>query len=150
MSISESAIYWSDGSSDAFRSFDAAGTYTVYIENKCFTTARTLQLETENCDCDLLLPNVFTPNEDGFNDTFGVTLHQRMLLATLYIYNRWGNLIYSSSQPKARWNGTFQGKPAASGVYYWSVNYTCLQAGTPVRQQKKGKVTLLRSSLKDQ
>jgi gliding motility-associated-like protein len=65
-------------------------------------------------------PNAFTPDNDGVNDIFtikGIGIEQ----ATLYIFNRWGELLFETNDLSAGWNGIYQGKPVEQGVYVWKV-----------------------------
>jgi gliding motility-associated-like protein len=92
---------------------------------------------------DLFLPNAFSPNGDGKNDKFRLRSN---CIATLsfQIYDRWGNLVYSTDNPlDAGWDGsTPKGKPANDGVYAYHIVYTTSKNNTPV--ELKGTVTLLR------
>ena len=68
----------------------------------------------------LLVPNVFTPNGDGKNDEFRV-LYRSLKEFHCYVYNRWGKLVYESTDPAKGWDGTINGKPAAEGAYYYVI-----------------------------
>lgn len=71
-------------------------------------------------------PNVFTPNGDGLNDSFGPLGNFPELHFDSYalqIYNRWGVPVFSSASADKRWNGKIEGKPAAETVYYYVFNY---------------------------
>lgn len=83
-------------------------------------------------------PNVFTPNFDGINDLFEVNKGNRLYSCTqVYIYNRWGQLIFSSQGPNHAWDGrTFAGEEATEGVYFYVVE---VNGAT-----EKGHVTLIR------
>lgn len=61
-------------------------------------------------------PTAFSPNNDGLNDTFGVTT-RFIDKFSLQIFNRWGELVYYSENPDERWDGTFKGATVPSGVY---------------------------------
>lgn len=64
-------------------------------------------------------PNVFTPNNDGVNDFFGIHLEGFVQLNTVKIYNRYGQLIHIATTPAEVWDGTMKGKPVPAGTYYW-------------------------------
>jgi gliding motility-associated-like protein len=66
-------------------------------------------------DCKPFIPNVFTPNNDGVNDFF--ELFGGVGPFSLQIFNRWGQMIYSSDDYQNNWDGTFKGEPVADGVY---------------------------------
>ncbi len=68
------------------------------------------------------LPNAFTPNGDGQNDLFKPLKSRFIETIDLKIFNRWGQIIFTTSDPEINWNGTNQsGKIVSDGVYY----YTC-------------------------
>jgi gliding motility-associated-like protein len=89
---------------------------------------------------ELQMANSFTPNNDGHNDCFG--LRQLVLTSNIKfeIFSRWGQLIYSSTNPNACWDGTRNGKPAPIGAYVWALK-TKTACGD---RQQKGTVLLLR------
>jgi gliding motility-associated-like protein len=66
-------------------------------------------------------PNAFTPNGDGLNDIFRVV--PAGITNTVYfrVINRWGQVLFETNQWLKGWDGTFMGKPQASGVYVWMV-----------------------------
>ena len=106
-------------------------TYTLTKKQcKATTSARvTLSVKT---DCDvkkqLEIPNVFTPNEDGVNDTFRIQLPSGSAFKEFNVYNRWGNLVHSTEphgQTVLLWDGrTTGGEACSSGVYYYVLQYT--------------------------
>jgi len=83
-------------------------------------------------------PNVFTPNFDGQNDLFEVNKGNRLYSCTqVYIYNRWGQLVFSSQGPNHTWDGrTFSGQEVPEGVYFYVIE---VNGAT-----KNGHITLLR------
>ncbi|MCC5943495.1 MAG: gliding motility-associated C-terminal domain-containing protein [Bernardetiaceae bacterium] len=72
---------------------------------------------------DLALPNAFTPNGDGLNDTFGVN-SPHLDTFSMRIFNRWGNLIFETQSTEERWDGTYQGKEAPEGEYTYQIRAT--------------------------
>jgi gliding motility-associated-like protein len=63
------------------------------------------------------VPNVFSPNEDGSNDFYGISSINASSQEA-GIYNRWGNLMVELNEPNAVWDGTVNGNNAAEGVYF--------------------------------
>ncbi len=72
----------------------------------------------------ITIPNVFTPNGDGKNDVFRIDSLSHYPGSKLEIYNRWGNLIYESSDYQNNWNGVSQqsNKKCSDGVYFYILN----------------------------
>ena len=68
----------------------------------------------------LLVPNVFTPNGDGQNDEFRV-LYRSLRDYHIWVYNRWGKLVYESTDPSKGWDGNIGSRPAAEGAYYYVI-----------------------------
>ena len=67
------------------------------------------------------LPNTFTPNGDGLNDTFGVT-GEAIKDFSLIIYNRWGQKVFETDNANQRWDGTYNGINAPQGSYAYNVS----------------------------
>ena len=65
----------------------------------------------------LVVPNFFTPNGDNINDILEIQCPNAEILE-VRIYNRWGKLVFESSDPLAAWDGLINGNPAADGVYF--------------------------------
>lgn len=91
----------------------------------------------------LYVPNAFTPNGDEINDYFTFKM-SGVRDITLEIYNRWGEVVYSTHDPYVGWNGRFQntGEVLPSGVYTYVLLANVKKGGTIYR--KKGVITLIR------
>lgn len=87
----------------------------------------------------IYIPNTFTPNGDGLNDTFGVA-GEAIQDFDMKIFNRWGQLIYETTNANERWDGTFLGQKVPSGTYVYKVS-----ASSPSgkRQNKEGSVNVI-------
>ena len=91
----------------------------------------------------LFMPNAFTPNNDGLNDLFnGIGLTDAVNY-TMKIWNRWGELIFESKDPKLGWNGekNNNGTLSPQGVYVYTISYISPR-GEDI--YKKGHLTLIR------
>lgn len=93
------------------------------------------------------LPNIFTPNDDGTNDTFNVLANGGNLLELVNVndfkvFNRWGQLIYDNDTPMTGWDGTHNGDPAPSEIYVYVIEVEFLVSGRV--EQFRGDVTLVR------
>jgi large repetitive protein len=70
------------------------------------------------------VPNSFTPNGDGLNDIFRATPVGMANTTYFRIFNRFGQVMFETNQWLKGWDGTFNGKPQASGTYVWIVSGT--------------------------
>ena len=95
------------------------------------------------CPCSVEFFNTFTPNGDGFNDTFAPKLEATFAIYVFTIYDRWGKVVFKSKDPEASWDGTINGQDAADGVYFYALNYACMSAPDDV-VSRNGSVTLIR------
>ncbi len=92
--------------------------------------------------CEMGFPNAFTPNNDGKNDIFRPIRDGRQDIAIFRVANRWGQVVYESSNTDQEgWDGTFGGKPQDMGTYQFYIKYQCLDG---IYYEKKGDVTLIR------
>jgi gliding motility-associated-like protein len=93
-----------------------------------------------NNQVELIIPNVFSPDADGYNDLFNFKTNGINSLKGS-IYNRWGTLVYEWEGLSAYWDGKIKGKAATEGVYFYIVSAKdILNAQT----EKHGTVTLIR------
>ena len=87
----------------------------------------------------LVIPNVFTPNGDTFNDFFGVQANGITELSA-QIYNRWGTLIYKWDGIDGKWDGTNKGSLASDGVYFYLIT---AKGADKKEYNQKGSITLI-------
>ncbi|WP_234733877.1 gliding motility-associated C-terminal domain-containing protein [Tellurirhabdus bombi] len=110
-------------------------------DNSCLpdrydTTRVTLVVKDSPANYDIAIPNVFTPNNDGKNDVFSIPALPADNCAEQFrkieIYNRWGRVVYSSTNRDFVWDGTGY----SSGQYFYLIDYS--------KRQYKGQITLIR------
>jgi gliding motility-associated-like protein len=105
-------------------------------------------VQTENIEFTVIqpevkVPNAFTPDGDGVNDVFRIIAPEGLaFIESMQIYNRWGSLVYESSDPNAAWDGKVKGKPAASDVYVYVIFWR--RADGALQPVIKGDLTLIR------
>jgi len=93
-------------------------------------------------DVVLLIPTAFSPNGDGVNDIFRIAKYLNIeKLLSFVVYNRWGNLVYETSNIEEGWNGMYKGREQPLGVYVWYVKALDYDGNVI---ERKGNVTLLR------
>jgi len=128
---------WQDGSSGNTFAVKAPGLYGVTVTNSCGTGSAQIQIGGGLCEA--FFPTAFTPNNDGLNDSFGILTHFQLEDYHLSIYNRYGQLVFETADPKKAWDGSYKGKAQASGVYAWR----CYYRYQSVDHRTKGTVTLV-------
>ena len=89
----------------------------------------------------LYIPNAFTPNNDGSNEQWGVG-SAFVKEIDLKIFNRFGQVIFTSENTRHMWDGTIDGKKAAEGVYIYTLTYKGFDSNKTYT--KKGFFSLLR------
>ena len=116
-------------------------TYTISgtDANGCVdTTSLTVTVE-EGCK-NIFVPTAFSPNNDDVNDVLYVR-GECIKTLELSIFNRWGELVFNSTDPNKGWNGTYKGRYENSGVF----NYTLKATTTEDMQvEQSGNITLVR------
>lgn len=116
-----SAYLWSTGETTPAIQINKPGLFSVKVtENTCVAT------DTVNVvwgDCPFFIPNAFTPNDDNKNDYFGVLNGFSLLNFSMKIYNRYGQVIFSTNNISDKWDGKYKGKAMPVGAYPWSIIY---------------------------
>ncbi len=134
------------GHSDAFSPqyrYNQPGEYIVvlvaYNEGGCTDTAQLAFLLVEH-NPGIIVPTAFTPNGDGINDQLHVYAFH-IASFRMQIFNRWGQLVFSSSNLHDRWDGRIQGVEAEVGAYVWVIEAFTVDQRV---LRLKGNVTVLR------
>ena len=95
----------------------------------------------EPLECALYIPNAFSPNASGKNDSQCLYGTECIMSMSFGIYDRWGNKVFESTDPKACWDGTFNGQALDPAVFVYHLSAT-LTGGETV--ERKGNITLVR------
>ncbi len=114
---------WSTGETSTTITVFDEGTYTVTAsQGSCEVEASYTIVP---CEYELLLPNAITPDGDGLNDEFSIPEayfdHIGDAVFNVWIYNRWGTLVYSANSKYFRWNGEVDGKIYHHNVYNYVI-----------------------------
>jgi gliding motility-associated-like protein len=92
--------------------------------------------------CYIAVPNAFTPNGDGLNDYLYPLNAFKADHLEFKVYNRLGQLLFTSNDWSQEWDGTFKGEPQAAGVFVWTLKYSLRDTGKQFF--KKGSTVLIR------
>lgn len=150
--ISEEFIAWEwafgDGKQsldkDPIHVFEKAGTYEVTLTGYDLYGCSSIETNTVQVNMPqdmVVIPNAFTPNGDGLNDTFMPKL-KAVNTFTMEIFNTWGERMFSTSEKEDKgWDGTYNGQLIPAGNYLYKITYTTPQGEIAHRS---GGVTLIR------
>jgi gliding motility-associated-like protein len=132
---------WENGSTNATRLIENEGLYWVEASNPCVSVSDTIFIKVDDCDPLLIMPNVFTPDNDGLNDVFKAGSIRNVISLHLMIFNRWGDNILQSNNLDFAWDGRFKNQKCPEGVYFWVIQYVDINGD---KHDLSGTVTLLR------
>jgi gliding motility-associated-like protein len=104
------------------------------------TTVSVKALEFICGDVYIYVPNAFTPNQDNKNDIVYVR-GQNIKEMKFMIFDRWGELVFESTNQNIGWDGTFKGQPLDPDVYVYHLKVTCVDGQENLI---KGNITLLK------
>jgi len=130
---------WNTGDTTYFITVTEEGSYSVIVRtNEGCTATNSAYLKDMYMPFYFVVPNAFTPNGDGLNDTFRpVATGELIRQFSMVIYNRWGQMIFETSDYSVGWDG----KDAPAGVYSWVISYSDM-VGKVVKM--RGSVTVVR------
>jgi len=111
---------WSDGSKSLTLNVDREGTYWAMVQEGGCVVRDSITVNYKSCtDFQVFVPNAFSPNEDGENDLFEIYFQENIVINSFLVevFDRWGNKIFKSNSPEAKWDGMFLNRPLPMGVY---------------------------------
>lgn len=123
----------------------SASENTVYkvigINSNICKDSITFEISIEDCDDDFVIPNVFTPNKDGINDEFFIIASKKVKEFKIYVYDRWGNVVYEADNIEKHWNGLNPlGKQVSDGVYGYVLK---IKSFSNKEIRKSGNITVI-------
>lgn len=128
--------------------FSEVGQYNIsaIVNYSCGVDTLSKLLNLSNCDspfedCEIDVPNVFTPNNDGINENFNPISVCNFEHYELLIYNRWGEIIISTNNELFKWDGKYNGIECSEGVYFYVIAY---KFPNDPMNFKTGTITILR------
>jgi gliding motility-associated-like protein len=132
-------LLWQDGSTGPDLVVTHEGIYKLQATNECGSHSETIRITERNCN--VLMPNAFTPNGDGMNDVFRVKYPFPVSNFHFLVTNRWGQTVFETNNIHQGWDGTFKGEPPLAGIYVWVISFTDFNNKS---QQLQGTVNLLK------
>jgi len=131
---------WQNGDTGSHFSVNQSGNYSVTVTDTLGCTGAAAISVQVDCP-DVFFPNSFTPNNDWLNDGFGPWGGLNLLSEyRLNVFGRWGELIFTSTDPYKKWNGSYKSSLLPSGTYTWYATYRL----RGIVNFRKGTITLIR------
>lgn len=117
--------------------------YTVTLTAKSSNCTSTISQQIRVLkSCYIAVPTAFTPNQDNLNDYLYPLNAFKAKDLQFSVYNRWGKIVFSSTDWTKKWDGTINGEPQPVGSYTWTLKYTNIDTGKKFEQ--KGQTLLIR------
>jgi gliding motility-associated-like protein len=126
---------------------DSGGQYIAHAHLDCSSIPILIEAIEVDCNPKFYIPNVFSPNSDGINDSWQIFLKSDHPLTDfkLTVFDKWGTKVFETQDLEAGWTGNKQHSPANAGTYIWMLQYTYLdpELGT-VSELDSGELLLIR------
>ncbi|MEM6966228.1 MAG: gliding motility-associated C-terminal domain-containing protein [Bacteroidota bacterium] len=136
---------WQDGSSNSTFQVAEAGIYAVTLTDECNVVTDEVVVGFTNCTlCNVYVPNAFSPDFDGYNDNFRPYSNCALQNYSLKVFNRWGALVFESADPDTGWNGTFNNKTIAEGVYVYLLEFEVNEFGVNIKKKLSGDLSVVK------
>ena len=116
-------------------------TVTGTDANNCINTDE-VEVVVNELEVELMIPTAFSPNGDGTNDTFRIANNQYFEKINLRIYNRWGELLFQSTENITGWDGTYKSVNQELDSYIYYID--AIDKGTQKKQSATGSFSLIR------
>ncbi len=140
---------WSTGDANAAIEIITPGEYAVTVQAKCQEASHEFII-IPGMEChpvnEFFVPNIFSPNHDQINDIFGISTNSKLEIFSMsgFIYDRWGNLIFSSQEIPFTWNGRYGNDELLPGIYIYAIEFAYELQGKTIHEKLKGNVTLVK------
>lgn len=112
---------WNTGENTPSISIKDTGTYSVTVTVNSCSASDTLTVGWG--ECDIYIPTAFTPDNNGKNDYFGVLKGFSPKMFSLQVFNKAGQVVFSTTDVSQKWDGTYKRARQPFGAYVWILNY---------------------------
>ena len=134
---------WNNGNRTRSITVYETGTYSVIVGNAGCEVSDTGFVSL--CNGKLFMPNAFTPNEDGINETLKPITSDPTIEFHMMIYDRWGKLLFETYNIHIGWDGSADGEPCPAGNYVYRLEYQGQGTDSPGKKASEvGTVMLVR------
>jgi gliding motility-associated-like protein len=114
---------WNTGDKTSLITVNNPGIYSVTISNANCSVSDSVSIAFADCEVRLVMPSVFTPNGDSFNERFIPLDFNYLEKGSISVYNRWGTEVFTGDLFTG-WDGRAYDSEATAGVYFYRVTYT--------------------------
>jgi len=140
---------WSNGDTSSKHVFTKAANEKLTVSRKgCFNDVYNFNVKfNADCNCQIFLPNAFTPNGDGLNDIFLPQIRcstLELINYSLSLYNRWGEKVFYTTDKSKGWNGKYKEVLSGNEVFGWTISYDIKKGSGSVHKNLSGTVTRIR------
>jgi gliding motility-associated-like protein len=136
-------VQWNTGSTSPSITVTNEGTYWIKTESKaCGEQTDTVRVKLKACDCEMIIPNSFTPNEDNRNDYFYPVLQCEYSYFKITIMDKWENTVFTSNNLNAKWDGRFKGNLCPEEIYVYRIE--SIEKGNDKKVVRSGRISLFR------
>jgi hypothetical protein len=121
--IQNDTYVWSDGANGPINTVSLDGSYIVIASNECGTDSDTAVVM--SMPCTINIPNVIVLSSSAGNNALYIDF-TGIQTFNLTIVNRWGNVVFETSDPQVVWDGTQDGTVLSEGIYSYVLNATLM------------------------
>jgi len=133
---------WSTNATSSNITIENAGTYWLRVmDDRSCIGIDSIIISPKQCMLRLYVPNGFSPRKNGHNDLFRPLLFGNVQKFEFSVYNRWGQLIFHTTELTKGWDGTLNGQELPSSTFIWICKY---QLEGEKAKMEKGAVVLVR------
>lgn len=140
--IEKATFFWQDNVTGKERIFNEPGIFELNMVLSCNTFTITVSVFDENCNVEVYVPNVFSIYDQSPNNRVKPIMVSDYLIEDYLwsVYDRWGNLVFSSTEIEEYWYGT--NSDLVAGVYIWKLTYAFTD--DLIKEEIIGTITLLK------
>jgi gliding motility-associated-like protein len=136
-------LIWNAGSAAPVLPVTREGIYSIRMDHPgCGIYRDSVKVRFKACDCEMIIPNSFTPNEDNRNDYFFPVLQCEYTYFNISITDRWGNTVYASNNPAGKWDGRYKGNLCPEDLYIYRIEST--EKTSDKKSVRSGQISLFR------
>ncbi len=130
-------LVWQDGSTNSLFTYEPSLTdignstlFSVSVTNECGTSTDEIEVTFIDCEIYVFVPNAFTPDGNSVNNEFTTFVAANQISNYQFsVYNRWGQLVFNTTNPTDYWNGAVNGSLVQDGVFIWDMKFNYISNG---------------------